>query len=76
MVDASFNTLNRFLEDKAYDWIFLSTGITHSMKEEFQLDRFPKYMIIGKDMKILEPVADAPNDDTLMELEMIIKSSN
>ncbi len=76
MVDASFNTLNRFLEDKAYDWIFLSTGITHSMKEEFQLDRFPKYMIIGKDMKILEPVANAPSDDTLMELEMIIKSGN
>lgn len=76
MIDASRNTLLKFLEGKEMDWTFLSTGLNHTMKEDFQLDRIPKYMIIGKDLKIITPVADAPNEETLIELEMILKGKH
>lgn len=75
LIDANHNTLKRFLENKDYDWVFLNSGLSHSMKEDFQITTFPKYMIVGKGMEILEPNAEHPNDETLIELEMLIKGN-
>ena len=74
LVDNNLETLKRFLDQKGYDWTFLSTGINSSVKEDCGINQFPKYMIIGTNGDILEPLADRPSEETLIELEQIIKA--
>ncbi len=61
-LDKNSEIINRFINDKGYDWLFLYNGSQYDLVKSYNIKTFPLFALIDKDGKILQYPAYKPSE--------------
>jgi peroxiredoxin len=67
-IDKNKEEWKKVIKDESMNWIQLHTSPDSKILEEYQVDGIPKFVLIDKEGKIINPDSPRPSDNNLIKL--------